>query len=76
MDLMKENGSASDRQATNFSFAVWRAVSYFQFHNPQEVLLAQLSQCVFFYFNNILTLVFIRILFLQSVIMVSIHVLL
>ena len=35
--------SASDRQGSNFESCVWRTVSSFSSHHPQEVLLAQFS---------------------------------
>ena len=35
--------SASDRQGSNFEFCVWRTVSSYSSHQPQEVLLAQFS---------------------------------
>ena len=35
--------SASDRQGSNFESCVWRAVSSYSSHHPQEVLLAQFS---------------------------------
>ena len=34
---------ASDRQGSNFESCVWRTVSSQSSHNPQEVVLAQLS---------------------------------
>ena len=38
--------SASDRQGTNFESCVWRTVSSYSSHHPQEFLLAQFSLCV------------------------------
>ena len=35
--------SASDRQGSNFESCVWRTVSSYSSHHPQEVLLAQFS---------------------------------
>ena len=35
--------SASDRQGSNFESCVWRTVSSYLFHHPQEILLAQFS---------------------------------
>ena len=35
--------SASDRQGSNFESCVWRTVSSYSSHHPQEVLLAQCS---------------------------------
>ena len=38
--------ACSDRQAANVEFCVWRTVSSYSSHHPQEVLLAQFSQYV------------------------------
>ena len=38
--------SKSDRQGSNFESCVWRTVSYYSSHHPQEVLLAQFSPYV------------------------------
>ena len=35
--------SASDRQGSNFEYCVWKTVSSYSSHHPQEVLLAQFS---------------------------------
>ena len=35
--------SASEPQDSNFKSCVWRAVSFYSSHHPQEVLLAQVS---------------------------------